>query len=60
MRVLSQENPSGGDVVLIKDNLPRRSWKPGRILNLKKRNNGYIRSAKGALASRNVWTCFIL
>lgn len=55
-RVLSQVNPSVGHVVLIKDNVPRGSWRIGRISSLKTSKDGCIRSAKVSLASGNVLT----
>lgn len=45
-RVKSPYKASVGDVILIKDNLPRGAWRMGRIKELIKSRDGQIRSAK--------------
>ena len=53
-RVQSSEKPKNGDVVLIKDDLPRGSWKIGRIIQLRQSSDGHCRSAKILLPSNKV------
>ncbi|CAG2200461.1 unnamed protein product [Mytilus edulis] len=53
-RVKSPYAPIVGDVVIIKDNLPRGVWKLGRLVQLIHSNDGEIRSAKVVLSSRKV------
>lgn len=53
-RVLAGFSPSVGDVVLIKDNVPRGSWKIGRIVSLAKNSDGYICSGKVTLSSGRI------
>ena len=43
-----------GDVILIKDDLPRRSWRMGRIQDLIISRDGQIRSAKILLPSKKI------
>jgi hypothetical protein len=43
-----------GDVVQIKENLPRGSWKIGRIVELMTRNDREFRSAKVQLTSKRL------
>ena len=43
-----------GDVVLIKDDLPRGSWRLGRIQELIKSRDGQCRSARVLLASNKI------
>lgn len=45
-RVLATDQPKKGDIVLIKENLPRGSWKVGRILEIIQSLDGSIRSAE--------------
>jgi hypothetical protein len=53
-RITAKTIPSVGDVVQIKENLPRGSWKIGRIVELVTSNDGEIRSAKVQLPSKRL------
>ena len=53
-RVQSPYTANVGDVVLIKDDLPRGSWRLGRIQELIKIRDGQCRSARMLLASNKV------
>ena len=53
-RIKSQSAPSVGDVVLIKDDLPRGCWRLGKLLSLVTSRDGQIRSAKVSLCSGRV------
>ena len=50
----SPYNAQVGDVVLIKDNLPRGVWRMGRICELFKSRDGQIRSAKVKISFRKI------
>lgn len=53
-RVLSHFTPKVGDIVLIKDTVPRGCWKLGRIKELKVSRDKKVRSAKVQLSSGKV------
>ena len=53
-RVQSPYTANVGDVVLIRDDLPRGSWRLGRIQELIKSKYGQCRSARVLLASNKV------
>ena len=53
-RTHSQFITNAGDVILIKDDLPRGSWRMGRIQDLITSRNGQIRSGKILLPSKKV------
>ena len=53
-RILSPDSAKMGDVILIRDNLPRGSWKMGRIHELNNSKDGQIRSAKVLLPSKKI------
>jgi hypothetical protein len=52
-RIQSMFQPNVGDIVLIKDEIPRGSWKLGHISKLVISKDGECRSAKVKLASGN-------
>ncbi|CAC5354913.1 unnamed protein product [Mytilus coruscus] len=51
-RIQCKTAPKVGDIVLIKDNLPRGSWKIGRICQLVVSRDGQIRSGKVMLPNK--------
>ena len=53
-RVQSLKKPEVGDVVQIKENLPRGAWKVGKILELISNTDGIERAAKILLPSKNI------
>ena len=53
-RVKSPYSAATGDIVLIKDDLPRGSWRVGRIAELLKSEDGEIRSARVTLPSNHL------
>ena len=53
-RIEANETPQIGDIVQLKENLPRGSWKLGKIVELITSNDGNIRAAKVLLSTRNV------
>ena len=53
-RTHSQFSANVGDVILIKDDLPRGSWRMGRIQDLIPSRDGQIRSAKILLPSMKI------
>ena len=53
-RVLSHEVPKCGDIVLIKDNVPRGSWKTGKLIELVESRDKVIRSARVQLPTKKV------
>ena len=53
-RAYSQFSANVGDVILIKDDLPRGSWRMGRIQDLITSRDGQKRSAKSLLPSKKI------
>ena len=53
-RIQSTKEAMVGDIVQIKDDTPRGTWKIGRITELIKSNDGEVRAAKVQLASKIV------
>ena len=53
-RIQAHEDPNIGDIVQLKDDTPRGSWRLGKITELIRSSDGNIRAAKVRLATRNV------
>ena len=53
-RIESKETPQIGDIAQLKEDLPRGSWKLGKIVELITSNDGNIRAAKVLLSTKNV------
>ena len=53
-RIQSAQSPSEGDIVLVKDEIPRGCWKIAKVLSLATSRDGEIRSAKVQLSSGRV------
>ena len=53
-RINALQKPKPGDIVLIRDNLPRGSWKLGRIKNMITSQDGEQRAAKVTLPSHKI------
>lgn len=51
-RVNVKSEPAVDDVVLIKDNLPRGSWRMGRVVAVKASRDGHVRSATVVTADK--------
>ena len=51
--VEAKEIPSTGDTVQIKANVPRGSWKIGKIIELLPNSKGKVRAAKILLATKS-------
>ena len=52
----SQQIPKVGDIVLIKENLPRGMWKLGKIVELIQSRDRLVRAAKVQLASKKIFS----
>jgi len=53
-RIESSESPIIGTVVQVKEDLPRGSWKIGKIVELIKSNDGLVRAARVLLPTKTV------
>jgi len=53
-RIESSESPTIGTVVQVKEDLPRGSWKIGKIVELIKSNDGLVRAARVLLPTKTV------
>ena len=53
-RMQSHFTPNVGDVVLVKDDLPRGCWRIGKVVNLVQSRDGHVRSAKVSMPSGRI------
>ena len=53
-RIQSHFTPNIGDVVLVKDDLPRGCWRIGKVVNFVQSRDGYVRSAKVSMPSGRI------
>ncbi|XP_045210562.2 uncharacterized protein LOC123561965 [Mercenaria mercenaria] len=53
-KIVSAMEPSVGDIVIIKDELPRSCWRMGRIEETQRSKDGKVRSAEVRLATGRV------
>ena len=53
-RIQAKRVPKPGDVIQIKEDLPRGSWKIGKIVEMIPSSDGNIRAAKVLLPTRNI------
>ena len=51
-RIQHNREPQIGDIILVKDDLPRGSWKIGRICKLRTSQDGQIRSGRVLLPNK--------
>ena len=56
-RVHIHRTPQAGEVVLLKDNMPRGSWKLARIVELISSKDGKVRSARVMLPTKRILSC---
>ena len=56
-RIEVKEIPSKGDIIQIKANVPRGSWKIGKIIELLPNSEGKVRAAKVLLATKCTVCC---
>jgi len=55
-RIQSQMFPQLGDIVLIKENLPRGTWKIAKIIQLNQSSDSHYRSAQLRLPNKKIFT----
>lgn len=53
-RIQSAFSPNVGDVVLVKDSMPRRCWKLAKVVSLSSGHDGPTRSGKVQLTSGRI------